>query len=76
MATRSSAVFDSNFQEGKLVLLCCLFCLMSYLFHSFYSLTKRIIRDVTKSFEYEQFRWDFFCYVVAPVQATYQLLPG
>lgn len=31
-------------------------------------------RDVTKNFEFEQFRRDFFYHVVAPVQATYQLL--
>jgi hypothetical protein len=31
-------------------------------------------RDVTKSFEFEQFRSDFFHGVVAPVQATYNLL--
>src|SRR3569833_33614 len=33
-------------------------------------------RDVTKSFEFEQFRRDFFSYVVAPVQATFALLPS
>ncbi|KAK4458665.1 hypothetical protein QBC42DRAFT_276307 [Cladorrhinum samala] len=31
-------------------------------------------RDVTKSFEFEQFRKDFFHGVVAPVQATFNLL--
>jgi len=31
-------------------------------------------RDVTKSFEFEQFRTDFFKGVVAPVQATFVLL--
>lgn len=31
-------------------------------------------RDVTKSFEFEQFRTDFFKGVVAPVQATFSLL--
>jgi len=33
-------------------------------------------RDVTKTFEFEQFRRDFFSCVVAPVQTTYSLLPS
>jgi len=33
-------------------------------------------RDISKSFEFEQFRKDFFSYVVAPVQATFSLLPS
>lgn len=33
-------------------------------------------RDVTKNFEFEEFRRNFFSYVVAPVQATYSLLPS
>ncbi|KAI6364614.1 hypothetical protein MCOR25_005619 [Pyricularia grisea] len=33
-------------------------------------------RDVTKSFQFDQFRHHFFLYVVAPVQATFALLPS
>ncbi|KAK8136615.1 hypothetical protein PG984_004555 [Apiospora sp. TS-2023a] len=33
-------------------------------------------RDNTKNFHFEQFRRDFFSYVIAPVQATYALLPS
>ena len=33
-------------------------------------------RDVTKTFIFDSFRRDFFAYVVAPVQATFNLLPS
>jgi len=33
-------------------------------------------RDVTKSFEFQQFRTNFFMGVVAPVQATYDMIPN
>ena len=33
-------------------------------------------RDITKNFAFDQFRRDFFAYVVAPIQATYTLLPS
>ncbi|KAK8111514.1 uncharacterized protein PG998_007971 [Apiospora kogelbergensis] len=33
-------------------------------------------RDITKNFQFEQFRRDFFSHVIAPVQATYALLPS
>lgn len=33
-------------------------------------------RDITKNFQFEQFRRDFFSYVIAPVQTTYALLPS
>lgn len=33
-------------------------------------------RDVTKSFQFQKFRADFFTGVVAPIQATYEMIPG
>lgn len=33
-------------------------------------------RDVTKNFQFQQFRMDFFNGVVAPIQATYALIPS
>lgn len=33
-------------------------------------------RDITKNFAFDQFRRDFYAYVVAPIQATYTLLPS
>lgn len=33
-------------------------------------------RDVTKNFRFDHFRRDFFSYVVAPIQATFAMLPS